>query len=204
MADFDDLLSQIPIGDIAGRLEIDPDDARDAVQKVLPGLVGGLQANAADPAGAASLEKALEKHSGLPSLRALDDIDTTDGEKIVGHVFGANTDQVAARLADASPSSGVTSGIIAKILPIVAPIVLGWLANKFLGQGGQSSATTPASGGIEDALGGLLGGGGAPGGGGGLGDILGGLLGGGSGGSSGGGGLDVGSILGGLLGGGSR
>lgn len=58
--------------------------------------------------------------------------------------------------------------------------------------GGASSG----GGGLDDVLGGLLGG---SGGGGGLGDILGGLLGGASGGSGGGGGL--GDILGGLLGG---
>lgn len=61
--------------------------------------------------------------------------------------------------------------------------------------GDSSTATTSqASGGLDDVLGGLLGGSG-----GGLGDILGGLMGGSSGGSGGGGGL--GDILGGLLGG---
>jgi hypothetical protein len=54
-------------------------------------------------------------------------------------------------------------------------------------------------GGLDDLLGGLLGGGGS-GGGGGLDDLLGGLLGGGGGSSSSGGGLD--DLLGGLLGGG--
>lgn len=198
MADYDELLAQIPIADIARRLGIDPDDAQDAVQQVLPGLVGGLEANAQDPAGAASLERALVQHGGAPRLRALEEIDTHDGEKIVGHVFGANTDQVAARLAGASPKANVTGEIIGKILPIVAPIVLGWLASRFLG-GADSS---PASGGgIEDVIGGALGGGS---GGGGVGELLGGLLGGGSAGGSSAGGLDIGGLLGGLLGGGSR
>lgn len=182
MADYDELLAQIPIAEIARRLGVDEDVAEDAVQKVLPGLVGGLEANAQDPAGAASLERALTKHTGTPRLRSVDEVDTSDGERIVGHVFGSNTDQVAARLADASPKANVTGDLIQKILPIVAPIVLAWLANKFLGQGSPQGSGSPDSEGLGDLLGGLLGGGtsGSPAGGLDLGGLLGGLLGGGS------------------------
>lgn len=180
MADYDELLAQIPINDIARRLGVDDDVAEDAVQKVLPGLVGGLEANAKDPAGAASLEKALAQHSGTPRLRTVDEVDTADGEKIVGHVFGQNTDQVASRLAGASSKSNVTGDLIQKVLPIVAPIVLAWLASKFLGQGGSESSGKESGGGLGDLLGGLLGGGSAGESSGGLGDLLGGMLGGGS------------------------
>ncbi len=71
--------------------------------------------------------------------------------------------------------------------------LIGSLQGAQGGQGGQSG------GGLEDILGGILGGGGSGSGGGGLGDILGSVLGGGGGSSSGGGGL--GDILGGVLGG---
>jgi len=185
MAQFDDLLAQIPIGDIAKQLGIDEDVAEDAVKQVLPGLVGGLKANA-DEGGAASLEKALGKHQGA-KLRGVSDVDTADGAKIVSHVFGGNEDAVVAKLAGSSAKSEVTDVIIKKVLPIVAPIVLAWLANKFLG--GGADAKKESSGG-------------------GLGDLLGGLLGGGSGSSSSsGGGLDLGDLLGGLgglLGGGTK
>jgi len=140
-----------------------------------------MRANAQDANGAASLERALARHSDQPRLRTVDEVDEVDGEKIVGHVFGANTEQVATRLADASPKAAVTGDLIQKVLPIVAPIVLAWLADKFLGGGSSKADAGSGSGG-------------------GLGDLLGGLLGGGSSGGSGGGGLD----LGGLLGGGSR
>ena len=46
MAQYDDLLAQIPIGDIASQLGIDEYVAEYAVQQVLPVLVGGLKANA--------------------------------------------------------------------------------------------------------------------------------------------------------------
>jgi len=183
LAQYDDLLAQIPIGDIASQLGIDESVAEAAVQQVLPGLVGGLKANA-DEGGAASLEKALTKHKGA-KLRGVSDVDTADGEKIVAHVFGDKKDAVAAKLAGSS-SSGVTDTIIKQILPIVAPIVLAWLANKFLG--GSSDAKSSESAG-------------------GLGDLLGGLLGGGSSSTKNSGGIDIGDILGGLgglLGGGSK
>jgi hypothetical protein len=182
MAQYDDLLAQIPIGDIAKQLGIDEDVAEDAVKQVLPGLVGGLKANA-DEGGQASLEKALQKHQGA-KLRGVSDVDTADGEKIVKHVFGDKEDAVVSTLAGSSAKSEVTDVIIKKVLPIVAPIVLAWLANKFLGGSSESSSKGSSGGG--------------------LGDLLGGLLGGGSSKSSGSGGVDLGDLLGGLLGGGTK
>ncbi|VXB81114.1 conserved hypothetical protein [Pseudoclavibacter sp. 8L] len=211
MTDITELLALIPVDDIAGKLGVDKQTAQQGIQAALPTLIGGLQANAADPAGAASLEHALaKKDTTLVDGRvSLADIDTNDGQKIVDNVFGSNTDQVAAALGSAP--GGQTSGLVQKLLPILAPIVLAWLAKKFLGgqQGASTTASASSGGGLEDLLGGILGGGSASGskaGGGGLGDILGGILGGAGGasgsGSAAGGGL--GDILGGLLGGGKR
>ncbi len=186
MAEYDDLMKQIPIADIARKLGVDESVARDAVAQVIPGLVGGMKANA-DQGGEAALAKALPKHAGR-SFASVDDVDTADGSKIVKNVFGENTDKVAAKLAG-SAKSDVTGDLIQKVLPIVAPIVLAWLANKFLG---GSSSTKKAD---DNPLGGI-------------GDLLGGLLGGGSSSSkSSGGGLDLGDLLGGLgglLGGGKK
>ena len=175
MAQYDDLLAQIPIGDIAKQLGIDEDVAEDAVKQVLPGLVGGLKANA-DEGGQASLERALQKHQGA-KLRGVSDVDTADGEKIVKHVFGDKEDAVVSTLAGSSAKSEVTDVIIKKVLPIVAPIVLAWLANKFLGGSSDAKKDSSSGGGLGDLLGGLLGGGSKSSGSGGgdLGDLLGGL-----------------------------
>ena len=148
MADYDDLLAQIPIADIAKKFGIDADVAEDAVAQIVPGLVGGMQANAAD-GGADSLTKALSGHAGQ-KFSSVDDVDAEDGSKIVKHVFGENTDKVAAKLADGSAKSDVTNELIPKILPIVAPIVLAWLANKFLG--GKSEGASKAD---DNPLGGI-------------------------------------------------
>ncbi|HZW40925.1 MAG TPA: DUF937 domain-containing protein [Agromyces sp.] len=209
MAGLDDIIDNLPIGDIAKKLGVDEATARKAIDDALPALVAGMGANATDPAGAASLEKAVVKHD--PRLVEggvdLDDVDEADGRKIVRNVFGGNTDQVVGAL-DKKEGGG---DLIAKLLPILAPIVLSFLAQQFQKkQAPKPSATAgqaPSGGGITDVLGGLLGGGSGSGGsggsGGGLGDLLGGLLGGGSGGSGGSGG-GLGDLLGGLLGGGKR
>lgn len=223
MASLDELMSQIPIGDVAAKLGVDEPTARAAVEQALPALVGGLEANAKDPRGAASIEKAVSKHS--PALVDggvnLDEVDTNDGEKIVSHIFGPNKEQVVATLG-AQPTAaagGGIGGVVGKLMPILAPIVLSYLAKKFSERGSatQTQPTEPMQPNAskprpekEGGLGGILGGmfGGDSGGsdasgasGGGIGDVLGGLLGGGGSGGKGGG---IGDLLGGLLGGGRK
>lgn len=201
MSSIEALMSKIPIGQLASALGLREADAEAAVKQALPALVGGMAANAQDPAGAASLARALEGHAGdVIDGVDVNEIDTDDGSKIVHHVFGDNEGAVVQRL---SGSSGLDAGLLQKLLPMLAPLVMGFLAKN---AGGQSAQASGGGGGLGNLLGGLLGGGGGTGAAsGGLGDLLGGLLGGGSGSGSGGG---LGDLLGGglgdLLGGGRR
>jgi len=184
MADLNALLDQIPIGDIAKQLGIDPDTAEAAVKQVLPGLVGGLAANAKRDDKSAEMLTNTLKHHNKGIAKSVKDVDTEDGKKIVKNVFGANEDAVVTKLAAASTKSDVTGDIIKQVLPIVAPIVLSWLASQFLGGKKEDAAPAAAptekeaesSGGIGDLLGGLLS---SPQGQQIAGDLLGGLLGGG-------------------------
>ena len=174
------LLKLIPIDDIARQLGVPEKVAKDAIEQAIPAIVGGMAANAKDAGGAKSLEKALSQHAAAPAARtSVNDIDTADGEKIVSNVFGARKTEVAAAVAEKSPAADVTKDLIAKVLPIIAPIVIAYIAKKFLGdkdeKGSTTTSTTAPSGGLGDILGGLLGG---SGGGSGGGDVLGGLLGG--------------------------
>ncbi|MGV8896715.1 MAG: DUF937 domain-containing protein [Rhodoglobus sp.] len=182
MQDVDELLALVPVGDIAKQLGIPENVARDAVSQVIPTLLSGMAANASDSSGAASLERALAGHAGVVPSGSVSEIDTDDGEKIVSNVFGSRKNDVVAAVASTGDST-VTQDIIAKVLPIVAPLVLTWLASRFLGkkQAAPAESASPApSGGIGEILGGLLGGakGSSPGGNI-LGSVLGGLLGGG-------------------------
>ncbi|MFD6698342.1 MULTISPECIES: DUF937 domain-containing protein [unclassified Microbacterium] len=199
--DIDEILNQVPIGDIAQKLGVSEDVARQAVQEGGAALLGGLAKNAETPEGSSAIEAALAKHDGFSGAASVDDVDEADGQKIVSHVFGDNADQVAQTLTSDQKTAGIDFG---KLLPILAPIVMGLIAN------GQKGSSAGGGGGLGDILGGLLGGGGqqqgSSAGGGGLGDILGGLgglFGGGQqqGSTAGGGGIDIGGLIGGLLGG---
>jgi len=184
MDDLDNIVAGIPMNALADRLGVDPNTAESAVRQTLPALLGGLQANAADPAGAASLSVALAEHP--PDLVAggvdLSQVDTDDGQKIVGNIFGSQTDQVAQTLGGNLGGSG---DLIKRLLPLLAPIVLSYLSSRM--RGGTPTGNEPQpSAGVGDLLGSILGGigGGMPAGasnapGGSVLDMLGGLLGGG-------------------------
>jgi hypothetical protein len=184
MDDLDNIVAGIPMNALADRLGVDPNTAESAVRQALPALLGGLQANAADPAGAASLSGALAEHP--PDLVAggvdLSQVDADDGQKIVGNIFGSQTDQVAQTLGGNLGGSG---DLIKRLLPLLAPIVLSYLSSRM--RGGTPTVNEPQpSAGVGDLLGSILGGigGGMPAGasnapGGSVVDMLGGLLGGG-------------------------
>jgi hypothetical protein len=186
MTELNDILGQIPVDQIAGMLGTDRQTAQAAVEAAVPTLLAGMHNNAQAPDGAASLESALSQHQDGLIDGGVDvaQVDTADGEKIVSHVFGGQQDQVASQLAGTAQLGGVGGDLVKKLLPILAPIVMSYLAKKVLGGRGQSSGGADGSGqagGIDlgGILGGMLGGAAAGGGQGGLGDLLGGLLGGG-------------------------
>lgn len=191
MTELQDILGQIPVDQIADMLGTDRQTAQTAVEAAVPTLLAGLHSNAQAPEGAASLESALSQHhdglvdGGVDAAQ----VDTADGEKIVNHVFGGRQDQVANQLAGTAQLGGVGGDLVRKLLPLLAPIVMSYLANKVLGGRGQAGGGAgggqgagAGAGGIDlgGILGGILGGagGGLGGAGGGLGDILGGILGG--------------------------
>jgi hypothetical protein len=182
MTDLTGLIDQIPIADIAKKLGIDESVAKTAVELAVPAIVGGMAANA-QSGGAASLQSALNNHAGKSTKLA--DVDEAEGKKIVKNVFGGNTDDVVAAVskkAKGDAAGGIDIGaIVQQVLPIIAPIVLAYLANQFA-TGGKTEKAAPK----EEASGGDLG------------SVLGGLLG------SQQGQDIVGGLLGGLLGGGKK
>lgn len=189
MTELSDILGRIPVDQIAQMLGTDRQTAQAAVEAAVPTLLAGMHNNAQAPGGAASLESALSQHQDGLIDGGVDasQVDTADGEKIVHHVFGGQQDQVANQLAGTSQLGGVGGDLVKKLLPILAPIVMSYLAGKVLGgRNGQAGGAggSGQAGGIDlgGLLGGILGGAGgaaAGGGQGGLGDLLGGLLGGG-------------------------
>ena len=135
-------------------------------------ILGGLAKNAQDPKGAESLLSALDKHDGSalsnlgPGFGAAEQ--TADGEKILGHVFGNDRDAVTQNLA---AKSGLDVGSIAKMLPALAPVVMGMLGKKKAGGGLDAGGLAGLLKGEADGFD--------------LGDILGMVTGGGGGGAAG-------------------
>lgn len=207
MTNLNDLLNLLPLDQIAGKLGVDADTARATVATALPSLMAGMQSNASSPEGAQALQSAIQQHDAslLDNGLDIEAVDVNDGQKIVNHVLGENQTALASQLSSAAPTGLDLGALVQKALPMLAPIVM-----SFLAKNSASAASEGSSGGgldIGGMLGGLLGGGQQQGGGGGLdlGGMLGGLLGGGGAQQAQGqGGLDIGGMLGGLLGGGQQ
>ncbi|CAJ1500299.1 DUF937 domain-containing protein [[Mycobacterium] burgundiense] len=199
MAGLDDLISQIPVQDIAKKLGASQDEVNQAIHQLVPALVGGLHVNAQnDEQVASKIASSAEQHAGLlDGGVTVDQVDEKDGDKIVANIFGGNnSDSVASALAGGG-AGGVGGDLVKQLLPILAPIVLAYIGKQFAGNNAPAAEQQSGGGGLGDVLGSILGG--ATGGGGGnnaLGSILGSVLGGGKGGSN-----PIGDILGGLLGG---
>jgi hypothetical protein len=195
---LEDILADIPMDQLAAELGVDKATAEHAARQAIPALLGGMQANAEDPAGARSLAGALGDHPSdlIDGGVNLDQVDANDGEKIVANIFGPNQDQVAQTLG--GNLGGQAGGLIQRLLPILAPIVLAYLSKRLMGQRQDS--------GQDDPLGSILGAG-ATGSSNPLNDLLTSMLGGGTaaaGGSSQSPGGSILDILGGLLGSGRR
>ncbi|MFX0537317.1 DUF937 domain-containing protein [Ornithinimicrobium sp. Y1847] len=156
---IDQLMRSLPIEQLSAALGTDDATTRQAVQAALPALLGGLHKNSEDQSGAQSLLEALgQHHDGLDDGVNLDRVDTNDGEKILGHVFGNNTDGVVNQLG--GMGGGQLGPIVRRLLPILAPIVLSWLARQVTGAGqqrGGGAQTQQPSGGSTNQPGGALG-----------------------------------------------
>jgi hypothetical protein len=205
MAGLDDLFNQIPVADIASKLGADQGEVTQAIQTLVPTLLGTLQENVqADDIDSVHLEKAVIAEGESDLLDGgvnVDQLDEGQGNNLIASLFGGNdTNQVASALSGAGAPGG---DLIKRLLPMLAPIVLAYVGRQFqqrsAGAGAGAQAQAAPGGGIGDVLGSILGGaGGAAGGNNPLGSILGSVLGGGQGGQGG----ALGSILGGLLRGG--
>ena len=167
MSAVDEIMSQIPLGQLASQLGTDEQTAGAAVQQAIPALLSGMHANAQDPAGAASLEGALSNHSAglIDGGVDLNQVDAGDGQKIVQNIFGGHSEGVAQTLGGGL-GGGNQGDLMQRLLPLLAPIVMSYLAKRMGGGGGGGggllgSILGGAAGGtsITDILGGLLGGG---------------------------------------------
>lgn len=169
-------LSDDMLGQISQQIGAEKEQTAAAANGIFATLLGGLANNASTETGLASLASALDRdHDGsvLDDLAGMlggmsQDAGTTtgalNGAGILGHILGDRQETAAQQI---SQSSGLNMNQIMKLMPILAPIVmgvlgraknsggldLGGLANILMG-----SAQSAQSGGFGDLLGTVLGG----------------------------------------------
>lgn len=123
----------------------------EAVKLCVPTLMEAMTKNANTPQGAASLSKALDEHKNAnveDVLGFLKNVDTKDGSKILGHIFGSNNQNVQNNI---STQTGLKTNQVSGILSMLAPLLLGML-------GRQKSNKNVGSNDLSSMLGGILGG----------------------------------------------
>lgn len=171
------------IGRAAG---VSGDQARGILNAALPQLLGGALNQSTGSATASGFAGALAQHAtdNTADLGAfLSGVDMKDGEKIVSHLLGSNSDAVVSQIA---ANSGVKKTDVTKVLSAAAPLLMSLLgkevgsqqqANSSLNVGGIMSAMLGGGGNnTASLLNGLLGGGAQSNSAGGLGSLLSGLL----------------------------
>ncbi|MEU6786362.1 DUF937 domain-containing protein [Nonomuraea angiospora] len=123
---------------IAGMLGTDTTMARDVVEAVSSVIVGGMARSARHPDGADALRAALDDHVDTDPFTGDVASLTRDGHNILGHVLGGQgTEQAADGLAR---FSGVDPGLIMRLLPLVAPMIMSLLANRAESRGMNAGA----------------------------------------------------------------
>jgi len=109
------------------------DQTTSAVSALVPAIAAGLRRNIGNDGGLDALMAAL---SGGGHSRYLEDPTSiaqadvmTDGNAILGHILGSKdvSRQVAAR---AATQTGIDSGILERMLPVVAAMAMGGLSSQ--------------------------------------------------------------------------
>ncbi len=145
------------IGKLADSVGVGQSDASSMIEALAPALSRSLQKQAASSGGLEALQRALasghhQKYIDEPERLASSDT-RTDGNKILGHLFGSK-DVSRNVAAQAAQQTGIQADLIKKALPLVAGLAMGALSKK------SSAGQAPtAGGGLGDLVGGLLGGG---------------------------------------------
>ncbi len=144
MSDLMSMLSQAlggnTLGQISRQIGADETSTATAISAALPILLGAMDRNTDQPGGADSLLNALSRdHDGsiLDNLGGfLGGAQSGPGDAILGHILGGKKRSVETGL---SKASGLDMSMIAKLLPILAPIVMGAMGrmSKQKGLGAQ-------------------------------------------------------------------
>lgn len=139
---------------MANNFQLDEGQARSAMGALIPALSRGIGREASSPQGLEDLVGALGrgKHRQYVDDPAslVQEGAVVEGNGILGHLFGSKevSREVASR---AAQNSGVDSGILKQMLPLLASAAMGALAKQGFGNDASRLA-----GGQDSGIGGLL------------------------------------------------
>lgn len=133
---------------ISRELGADEQATSQAISTALPVLFGALARNAAKPQGAEALAAALSKdHDGgiLDNIKGfLGNAQTGAGDAILRHTLGGKRQAVETQLGQ---QTSLSAGTISKLLPMLAPLVMGALGRAQREQGLNSGKLAELLGG---------------------------------------------------------
>ncbi len=113
----------------------------------LPQLIKALTSNASTQNGAASLLNALTQHRSNDVIsKQIEDADTADGTKIIGHILGNNQSNV---LADLASQTGATTDQVSTVLSAIAPALLSGISAASTTAATQKKAGIDLSDGLD-------------------------------------------------------
>ena len=122
------------VGQIAGAIGADPSQTQTAIAAALPAILTALNRQTNTTQGAQGLARALDRDHDGSLLGNLGGFlagqmsgKAADGGGILGHVLGGQRGTVEQGVAQAS---GLDMGQVAKLLPILAPIVMAALGKR--------------------------------------------------------------------------
>lgn len=150
------------VNELATEQNEDPEKVEKLTELALPTMLEALKRNAATVEGRESLASALNKHEkdsdDIDLLDFFKKADTTDGNKILGHMFGNQKEEVTNNLAN---QTGLDISSVIGLLTKYAPMILTMLAlkNKFSTPKQEVPQTSSVGKGLDltDILGDLTG-----------------------------------------------
>jgi hypothetical protein len=161
-----DILAQAGgLQSVARDLGVSEDQAAAGAEALLPAILGGMKKQAqAQPAGLEGLGGLFGQLGGgglLDQVLSPQPTDPSQGNAVLGHIFGSK-DVSRAVAENAASQSGLDSGVLRKMLPLLAMLVTGFMAKQAGGVGqAPEGSGLGGLGGLIGSLGGLFGGGGA-------------------------------------------
>ena len=120
------LLTDSSVSALAKKTGLSAAALKKLIPLAVPLLLKFLTSNASSESGALSLLGALSQHTNQKALSdQINEADTEDGGKIIGHIFGNQSDAVTNRLAQ---QSGMSERDVSSALAGIAPALMSGLS----------------------------------------------------------------------------